>query len=68
MRIAFDLDGTLIPAPGTTMAVEPLGCWRVPFQASRCERVRSSCSVSSGVMDTRSGSTQRHCAHLRYCG
>jgi hypothetical protein len=25
MRIAFDLDGMLIPAPGSPMAVEPLG-------------------------------------------
>ena len=25
MRIAFDLDGMLIPAPGSQMAVEPLG-------------------------------------------
>jgi hypothetical protein len=25
MRIAFDLDGTLIPAPGSAMRTEPLG-------------------------------------------
>jgi hypothetical protein len=25
MRVAFDLDGTLIPAPGSAMSVEPLG-------------------------------------------
>src|ERR1700674_1900086 len=38
MRIAFDLDGTLIPGPGSPMLVEPLSAivrcvWREPIRA-----------------------------------